>query len=227
MNSRPLVVETTNEGNSKVTLTPTSLLTVKSKVIITPPGEFIWPDIYCRKRWRRVQHLGNKFWSWWHKEFLLLLQEKQKWSSTRRNFQPEDIVILKDYNSRQNEWKLAKVVETFPDKKGFVRTGKLLIGSIDRNGSVDNWIFVQPNNKVVLLVESGEGEWWGSIFKEGAMKQEVKISWLSSEEPVVYGFGSHVGSHIEILNIKLFFYYLKNLRKKFLLFLLTYLQFLS
>ena len=50
----------------------------------------------------------------------------------------KDIVILKDDNCRQNEVKLAKVIETFPDENGFVRTVKLLIGSIDRNGSWDN-----------------------------------------------------------------------------------------
>ena len=137
-------------------------------------GEFSRPGIYCRRRWRRVQHLSNEFWSWWCKEFLLSLQEKQKWSSTRRNFQQEDIVNLKDDNCRQNEWKLAKVIKTFPDEKGFVLPVKLLIGSIDRNGSMDNQTFVRPVDKVALLVESGKAEWWGSI-PEGAMKQEVKI----------------------------------------------------
>ena len=137
-------------------------------------GEFSRPGIYCRRRWRRVQHLSNEFWSWWCKEFLLSLQEKQQWSSTRRNFQQEDIVNLKDDNCRQNEWKLAKVIKTFPDEKGFVLPVKLLIGSIDRNGSMDNQTFVRPVDKVALLVESGKAEWWGSI-PEGAMKQEVKI----------------------------------------------------
>ena len=138
-------------------------------------GKFSRPGIYCRRRWRRVQHLSNEFWSWWCKEFLLSLQEKQKWSSTRRNFQQEDIVILKDDNCRQNEWKLAKVIKTFPDEKGFVLPVKLLIGSIDRNGSMDNQTFVRPVDKVALLVESDKAEWWGSIPNEGAMKQEVKI----------------------------------------------------
>ena len=139
-------------------------------------GEFSRPGIYCRRRWRRVQHLSNEFWSWWCKEFLLSLQEKQKWSSTRRNFQQEDIVILKDDNCRQNEWKLAKVIKTFPDEKGFVLPVKLLmIGSIDRNGSMDNQTFVRPVDKVALLVESDKAEWWGSIPNEEAMKQEVKI----------------------------------------------------
>ena len=105
-----------------------------------------------------MQHLSNEFWSQWGKEFLLWLKERQKWSSTRRNLQQEDIAILKDNNCRRNEWKLAKVIETFPDEKGFVRTVKLLIGSIDRNGSMDNRTFIRPVDKVVLLVESDKIE---------------------------------------------------------------------
>ena len=142
MISRLLVVETISDVNSEVTLSPASLLTVKSKVTMPPRGDFSRPDIYCRRQWRRVQHLSNEFWSHWCKELLLSLQERQKWSSTRRTFQQEDIVILKDDNCRQNEWKLAKVIITFPDEKGFVQTVKLLTGSIDRNRNRNNRTFV-------------------------------------------------------------------------------------
>ena len=36
------------------------LLTMKSKVIMPPPGEFQKEGIYYRKQWRRVQHLANE-----------------------------------------------------------------------------------------------------------------------------------------------------------------------
>ena len=38
VNSRPLVVEIINNVNSEVTLSPTNLLTMKSKVIMPSPG---------------------------------------------------------------------------------------------------------------------------------------------------------------------------------------------
>ena len=66
-------------------------------------------------------------------------------------------------------------METCKSSQNFSRMVKLLIGSIDRNGNMDNQTFVWPVNKVVLLVESGEGEWWCLIPNEGAMKQENKI----------------------------------------------------
>ena len=65
VNSRPLVVETINDVNSQVALAPSHLLTMKSKVVIPPPGAFGKPYLYCRRRWRRVQHISNEFWNRW------------------------------------------------------------------------------------------------------------------------------------------------------------------
>ena len=76
INSRPLVVEAINDGNSEVALSPIHLLTMKSKVVMPPPSVFGTPDLFCEKRWRRVQHVNNTFWSRWHKEFLATLQER-------------------------------------------------------------------------------------------------------------------------------------------------------
>ena len=57
-----------------------------------PPGEFGRADIYCHKHWRRVQHISDKFWNQWQKEFLVNWQQSHKWSTNRRNFQTGDIV---------------------------------------------------------------------------------------------------------------------------------------
>ena len=57
VNSRPLTVETTNDVGSYIPLSPSNLLTMKSKVVLPPPGSFTPADLYSRKRWRRVQHI--------------------------------------------------------------------------------------------------------------------------------------------------------------------------
>ena len=79
VNSIPLVVETISNVNSQAALLPSHILTMKSKVVMTPIGLFGTPDLNCRKRWRRVQHINNEFWSRWRKEFLATLQDRQKW----------------------------------------------------------------------------------------------------------------------------------------------------
>ena len=42
-----------------------------------------------------------------------------KWNETRRNFKVGDIVLSKDELSR-NQWPMARVVQTKPDKNGMV-----------------------------------------------------------------------------------------------------------
>jgi len=78
VNSRLLTVDTMTDPSSLNPLTPNHLLTMKTKVVLPPPGTFQSPDKYCRKRWTRVQHLVNEFWACWKKEYLLSLQQRQK-----------------------------------------------------------------------------------------------------------------------------------------------------
>ena len=68
---------------------------------MTPPGEFGYADISCRKWWRRVQLIAEEFWNRWCKEFLVTLQQCQK-RSKNKNFQTGDIVLLKDDSHHQN-----------------------------------------------------------------------------------------------------------------------------
>ena len=84
-----------NDPTSFQPLSPINLLTVKSKVVSPPPGKFLKSDIYSKRRWKHIQHIGNKFCSHWRKEYLQSLQECQKWTSRRRNFGIYDIVMLK------------------------------------------------------------------------------------------------------------------------------------
>ena len=74
----PLTVETLSDVNSEMPLSPSHFLTMKTDVILPPPGTFLRPDIYSRRRWRLVQHSANEFWTRWRKEFLQTLQVRQK-----------------------------------------------------------------------------------------------------------------------------------------------------
>lgn len=62
INSRPLTT-VSGEPDDLEPLTPNHILTTKSTVILPPPGKFQKNDVYMRRRWRRVQHLANLFWS--------------------------------------------------------------------------------------------------------------------------------------------------------------------
>ncbi|XP_073766183.1 uncharacterized protein isoform X2 [Danio rerio] len=158
VNSRPLTVEHLNDPLGPEPLTPNHILTMKSMIVEPPPGEFVKEDLYLRKRWRKVQYLVNNFWSRWRKEYLLNLQQRQKWNKNRRNVKVNDIVILKDDVSPRNKWKLAKVVDVYQGKDGKVRQVKLLMSdsSLDGKGkrlSKPSYL-ERPIQKVVILLEA-------------------------------------------------------------------------
>ena len=94
--SRPLTTNLLSDANSIVPLNPKNLLTLKSRVVMPPPGVFTASDIYCRKHWRRVRHISNEFLSRWRKEVLVTLQCRQKWNTISRNSKVGDIVLLKE-----------------------------------------------------------------------------------------------------------------------------------
>lgn len=85
VNSRPLTVEHLNDPLSLEPLTPNHILTMKTNIVLPPPGEFMRDDIYSKKRWRRVQFIANEFWNRWRKEFLANIQSRQKWIAPKRN----------------------------------------------------------------------------------------------------------------------------------------------
>ena len=151
VNSRPL---TTTSADELEPLTPNHLLTMKSKVLMPSPGVFQKADLYCRKRWRRVQHLANLFWRKWRQQYLQSLQIRTKWQRPRRNLRGDDIVIIKE-DSPRCDWKMARVQEVFPSDDGLVRKVRLAVATsqLDKNGRrmKELSLMERPVQKLVLL----------------------------------------------------------------------------
>ena len=159
INSRPLSVENINDPHSQV-LTPNHLLTMKSKIVLPPPGKFIRPDLYVRRRWRRIQYLANEFWFRWRREYLSNLQSREKWAKKRRNLKVGDIVMIKDENLSRNMWRLGKIIVANTDDDGLVRKVRLVVGTsdIDDKGVRLSKLseLERPVHKLVLLQETEE-----------------------------------------------------------------------
>ena len=67
INSRPLTVDNLSDPMSLRPLTPNHIITMKSTVILPPPGNFVREDMYLCKKWRRVQYMLDQFWTRWKK----------------------------------------------------------------------------------------------------------------------------------------------------------------
>ncbi|XP_068704618.1 uncharacterized protein [Montipora foliosa] len=92
LNSRPISAVSSDPCDLEA-LTPNHLLLLKFEAPL-PPGLFQHKDLLSRRRWRQVQYLADVFWRRWCKEFLPLLQIRQKWVRPRRNLAVEDIVLV-------------------------------------------------------------------------------------------------------------------------------------
>ena len=147
VNSRPLTLENLHDPESKP-LSPNQILTMKTKVASPPPGVFQGEGTYARKRWRVVQHMASSFWSRWRKEYLQLLQCRQKWTGVKRNLQDGDVVLMKDEGTPRGQWPLALVTDVHKSKDGLVRSVTLR----SKGSNYD-----RPVHNTVLLVAREEG----------------------------------------------------------------------
>ena len=157
---RPITVTDLNNADGPVPLAPCQLLTMKSSVVLTPPGVFQRADLYSRKRWRRVQYLANEFWNKWKADYLQLLQTRQKWVKARRNMAVDNVVIVKEDSLPRNRWPLARVVQTYQSDDGLVRKVKVLVAdpSIHEDGrrSKASVFLERPVHKLVLFIPCTE-----------------------------------------------------------------------
>ena len=146
VNFRPLTTETLNDVTSLIPLSPINI-TMKSKIIMSPLVVFASLDKYCRKLWRRLQHICNEFWNRWRKKVLLRLQSRTKWNNPTRNCKVGDIVLLK-HEAECNLWPMAKIVATNKDKTGDVQSVKLSIGASNTDDNTVRYS-ERPVNKLV------------------------------------------------------------------------------
>jgi hypothetical protein len=146
VNSRPLTFPS-GDATDLQPLTPNHILTMKSKVVMPPPGDFQKDDVYLRKRWRRVQYMANIFWTRWKREYLQTLQARTKWNQPKRNIEIGDIVLIKDENTARNDWPMARVVNVRQDSKGFVRSATLKSSFSTQERPIDNLVLLMENDE--------------------------------------------------------------------------------
>lgn len=143
LNDRP-ITKVSDDVNDLEALTPNHVLLLKGKPVL-PPGLFQQNDLYTKRRWRQVQYLSDLFWKRWTREYLPLLQERQKWTKPRRNFITGDIVVVMDSTAPRGSWVLGRILQTFADKKGFVRSVRLQTKAN---------VIERPVTKISLLCEA-------------------------------------------------------------------------
>ena len=146
INGQP-ITKVSDDPNDFEALTPNHLLLLRTGASF-PPGLFNKTDYCVRRRWRQVQYR-------WLKEYLPTLQQCQRWHSSRRNHQMNDVVLIVDNNLPRNLWLLGRVVEVHKSSQdGRVRSVKVKTKSS---------VLERPKDKLVLLE--------GADFAEGQVSK--------------------------------------------------------
>lgn len=143
LNDRP-ITKLSDDPKDLEPLTPNHILLMKGKPSL-PPGLFDPQDMYLKRRWKQAQYISDLFWKRWIREYLPLLQERQKWNQKKKNLKPGDIVIIMDSSAPRGSWPLGRVLEAICDKKGLVRSARL---------KTKTNILERPVTKLCLLHET-------------------------------------------------------------------------
>ena len=148
LNNRPLT-EISSDPLDNEPLTPNHLLLFNAGITF-PPGLFTSSDSCTRRRWRQIQYLVDVFWTRWRREYLVLLQERQKCCNVEDNLNIGDVVLVKDLRFPRNMWPLGLIVDVNKDRKNYVRSAKVKIykGEQFKCNVID-----RPITKLILLIK--------------------------------------------------------------------------
>ena len=148
VNSRPIGI-IPSDIEEPQPLTPAMLLTMKTRPLTAPPGEFHPQDMYSRKRWRRSQYLTDQFWLRWRREYIQNLQVRTKWNAQEPNIVEGDVVLVKDNDVHRNHWPLGRVTEAVKSEDGKVRKATVMI---HKDGG--SKVILRPIKELVKILSS-------------------------------------------------------------------------
>jgi len=153
LNCRP-ITEQSDDCNDLEPLTPNHLLLLHSGATF-PPGLFSRDDCFARRRWKQIQYLADIFWTRYRKEYLPIMQLRQKWFRPKYNFKAGDLVLLTEQNLPRNQWATGRVIKVYTGADGHVRVVRLKIAKyrskkIDAN-SLQISEVDRPVTRLILL----------------------------------------------------------------------------
>ena len=119
MNNRP-ITRLSDDPNDIQALSPAQLMSGAADVT-ADPAQFLDPAGY-RRSFRNLKTVVDAWWSRWVKDYITMLQQRQKWLKPARNLEIGDLVLMTEKNIPRGLWRKALVTKTYPDKWGVVRT---------------------------------------------------------------------------------------------------------
>lgn len=124
MNSRPLFAASDDPSDFRA-ITPADLFLGKpihaqplaEYVAQTPDNRLTW--------WQQKQKVNQTIWRHVQQTHYASLQVRSKWPTLEENMQVREMVLVMEENLPPTQWCIGRVVETFTDRDGVVRTVKV------------------------------------------------------------------------------------------------------
>ena len=124
INQRPLGLANTSQSSQQednmVPLTSNMMLLGRSSNE-SPPLDYSEDDKFC-SRLSYVSTVETTWWKKWAKEVLPTLLPFTRWRKEQKNLAVGDVVLMWYSGNMKDHYRLARIVEVFPDQKGLVRT---------------------------------------------------------------------------------------------------------
>ena len=77
---------------------------------------------------RRVQELIRHVWQRWLREYLPYIGSQQKWFVKKENLKEDNVVVVIDPDAKRRDWKVGRIVRTYPGADGLVRVVDVKVG---------------------------------------------------------------------------------------------------
>ncbi|KAJ8713648.1 hypothetical protein PYW07_014018 [Mythimna separata] len=123
LNSRPLTPLSSDPLDFTV-LTPSHFLIGRSLMAVPHPQ--VTDTNICRlERYHRVEHIKQHFWKRFHLEYVSLLQQKTKWTSSTGQLAEGTLVLMKERGQPPLLWPLGRVTKVFPGNDGTTRVAEV------------------------------------------------------------------------------------------------------
>ena len=96
-------------------------------------GPFQSQDLYDQKPGATksglllVQRIFDQFWQVWSKLYFPTLLWQQKWHHLKRNLKAGDVCMLADSGVFRGEWRMCRVTDSYPDRRGVVRNVEVTV----------------------------------------------------------------------------------------------------
>ena len=141
INSRPIGLSSTSQDSQQEDfmspVTPNQLLLGHTDDD-APPLDYD-DDDRLTARLAYVSGVFEAWWRSWYQQVLPTLVPCKKWKSPVKNLEVGDIVFMYYPSSIKDDYRLAKVVETFADQKGLVRSVRVCYRKRDNREKVSEY----------------------------------------------------------------------------------------